>query len=99
MIDLVGVDSDFIIDTRHLRRHVLANTVKVNLHAAVLKMNHGRYAFDAFDHASGKRGQQKLGRIECIRAAGQVRVQDDFSPFTSGDAAVSVRPTTGHGVL
>ena len=99
MIDLLRLDCDFILDTQHLWRRILANTVQMNLNAMVLKANHGRDAFNAFEHAGRECGQEKLRRIEGIRTASQIRIQDDFSPFAPGYAAVSVYSTPRYGVL
>jgi hypothetical protein len=99
MVDLVGVDRDFILDARHPWRHILADTVQMNLDAAVLKPNHRRDALDALDHAGRKCGQQKPRGIEGVGTACEIRIEYDFNPFTPGDAPVSGHPVTIYEVL
>lgn len=73
-------------------RRILAHAVQVHSHAAELEVQDRRDAFDTLDHAGRKRGEKQFGGIECVRAPGQVRIQDELRRLAFGLAAMGVDP-------
>src|SRR5487761_2581243 len=98
MVGLVRVDRDCVLDTRHPWRCVLADAVQMHLRTAILKVNYGRHAFNALDHAGSKGGQEKLRGVEGIRASRKIRIQSDLGAFAFCSASVSVRSISIHRV-
>ena len=99
MVVLVCVDRNVIFDTRHLWRHILTESAQLDLHTTALKVNHGRDALDALDHAGRERRQQQFRRIKSVGPAGEIRIQGDFRPLAPGDAPMRVDPVRSYYVL
>ena len=74
-VGLVRVHHDLVVDAFHPRRDVLPDAMHADLNAAQRELQHRRHAFDALDHAGGKRGEQKFSRVQCIAATGERGVE------------------------
>jgi hypothetical protein len=64
-----------------------------HLAPAQLELQDRRAALDALDHAGRQGGQQQIGGVERIHAAGQACIQRQFGILAAGDAAVDVGST------
>ena len=64
--------------------------MKADFDAAELKMKHRRNALDALDHAGGNGGEEQFRRIESIRAAVDVGVENDLSVLAPGRATSGI---------
>ena len=89
-IGFIRVNDKFIVHRNHLRWTVLPGTVQLHFHTQQIKLEHRRRPLDALDHASGDGGEEELRRVEGIRPAIDVRVEDNFGVFGGGDAAMQI---------
>jgi len=96
---LRGLDDDLVMDLDHHGRGILADTVKLHLHAVELKVNHGSNAFDALDHAGGNGGKEEFGRVEGVGPSVNIRVEHECCLLRGGFAAVSVEPSCGDAIF
>jgi hypothetical protein len=87
---LVGIHDELIGDPRHEGWVVLAYSVKTDFNAAEGKVNHRCDPLDALDHASGNCRKEQFCRIESVRPAGYVGVEDNLSILATDDTPVSV---------
>ena len=59
-IVLVRIDDEFIVDRDHLRRAILADTVKVNFDAAKIKVEHRSHPLEGSFAVMGPCGAYRL---------------------------------------
>ena len=98
-IVLVRIDDEFVVDRDHLGRAILADAVKVNFDAAKIKVEHRSHPLDPLDHASGDGREEQLSRVEGVRPAIDVRVEEDLGVFGGSGTAVRVDPSSADAVF